>query len=124
MDEHLNNLDLVEMGRRFAAIRKHLGLSQTDVADEIGTFQITISKIESGNNIMSPVYLKMLVFYSQTVSMDKLFEKEFDINDPDIFNKKYAVGTVIKARLAAIRKEMEDKEERISQLLKDTEELL
>lgn len=124
MDEHLNNLDLVEMGRRFAAIRKHLGLSQTEVADEIGTFQITISKIESGNNIMSPVYLKMLVFYSQTVSMDKLFEKEFDINDPDIFNKKYAVGTVIKARLAAIRKEMEDKEERISLLLKDTEELL
>ena len=124
MDEHLNNLDLVEMGRRFAAIRKHLGLSQTEVADEIGTFQITISKIESGNNIMSPVYLKMLVFYSQTVSMDKLFEKEFDINDPDLFNKKYALGTVIKARLAAIRKEMEDKEERISQLLKDTEELL
>ena len=124
MDEHLNNLDLVEMGRRFAAIRKHLGLSQTEVADEIGTFQITISKIESGNNIMSPVYLKMLVFYSQTVSMDKLFEKEFDIDDPDLFNKKYAVGTVIKARLAAIRKEMEDKEERISQLLKDTEELL
>ena len=120
----MNNLDLVEMGRRFAAIRKHLGLSQTEVADEIGTFQITISKIESGNNIMSPVYLKMLVFYSQTVSMDKLFEKEFDINDPDIFNKKYAVGTVIKARLAAIRKEMEEKEERISQLLKDTEELL
>ena len=48
MDEHLSNLDLVEMGRRFAAIRKHLGLSQTDVANEIGTFQITISKIESG----------------------------------------------------------------------------
>ena len=124
MDEHLSNLDLVEMGRRFAAIRKHLGLSQTNVADEIGTFQITISKIESGNNILSPVYLKMLVFYSQTVSMDKLFEREFDIDDPDLFNKKYAVGTVIKARLAAIRKEMEDKEERISQLLKDTEKLL
>lgn len=124
MDEHLSNLDLVEMGRRFAAIRKHLGLSQTNVADEIGTFQITISKIESGNNILSPVYLKMLVFYSQTVSMDKLFEREFDIDDPDLFNKKYAVGTVIKARLEAIRKEMEDKEERISQLLKDTEKLL
>ena len=124
MDEHLSNLDLVEMGIRFAAIRKHLGLSQTNVADEIGTFQITISKIESGNNILSPVYLKMLVFYSQTVSMDKLFEREFDIDDPDLFNKKYAVGTVIKARLEAIRKEMEDKEERISQLLKDTEKLL
>ena len=124
MDEHLSNLDLVEMGRRFAAIRKHLGLSQTNVADEIGTFQITISKIESGNKILSPVYLKMLVFYSQTVSMDKLFEREFDIDNPDLFNKKYAVGTVIKARLEAIRKEMEDKEERISQLLKDTEKLL
>lgn len=124
MDEHLSNLDLVEMGRRFAAIRKHLGLSQTNVADEIGTFQITISKIESGNKILSPVYLKMLVFYSQTVSMDKLFEREFDIDNPDLFNKKYAVGTVIKARLEAIRKEMEDKEESISQLLKDTEKLL
>ena len=112
------------MGRRFAAIRKHLGLSQTDVANEIGTFQITISKIEGGNNIMSPVFLRLLVFYSQTVSMDKLFEKDFDVNDPDLFNKKYAAGTVIKARLAAIRKEMESKEKRIIQLLKDTEELL
>ena len=92
MDEHLSNLDLVEMGRRFAAIRKHLGLSQTDVANEIGTFQITISKIESGSNIMSPVYLKLLVFYSQTVSLDKLFERDFDIKNPDLFNKKYESG--------------------------------
>ena len=119
MDEHLSNLDLVEMGRRFAAIRKHLGLSQTDVANEIGTFQITISKIESGSNIMSPV-----VFYSQTVSLDKLFEKDFDIKDPDLFNKKYAVGTIIKERLATIRMSMEAEQERIKQLLKDTEELL
>ena len=111
MDEHLSNLDLVEMGRRFAAIRKHLGLSQTDVANEIGTFQITISKIESGSNIMSPVYLKLLVFYSQTVSLDKLFEKDFDIKDPDLFNKKYAVGTIIKERLATIRMSMEAEQE-------------
>ena len=124
MDEHLSNLDLVEMDRRFAAIRKHLGLSQTDVANEIGTFQITISKIESGSNIMSPVYLKLLVFYSQTVSLDKLFERDFDINDPDLFNKKYAVGTIIKERLAKIRMDMEAEQERIKQLLKDTEELL
>lgn len=124
MDEHLSNLDLVEMGRRFAAIRKHLGLSQTDVANEIGTFQITISKIESGSNIMSPVYLKLLVFYSQTVSLDKLFERDFDINDPDLFNKKYAVGTIVKERLAKIRMDMEAEQERIKQLLKDTEDLL
>ena len=100
MDEHLSNLDLVEMGRRFAAIRKHLGLSQT------------------------PVYLKLLVFYSQTVSLDKLFERDFDIKDPDLFNKKYAVGTIIKERLAKIRMSMEAEQERIKQLLKDTEELL
>ena len=109
MDEHLSNLDLV---------------SQTDVANEIGTFQITISKIESGSNIMSPVYLKLLVFYSQTVSLDKLFERDFDINDPDLFNKKYAVGTIIKERLAKIRMDMEAEQERIKQLLKDTEDLL
>ena len=94
------------------------------MANEIGTFQITISKIESGSNIMSPVYLKLLVFYSQTVSLDKLFERDFDIKNPDLFNKKYAVGTIIKQRLAKIRMEMEAEQERIKQLLKDTEDLL
>ena len=69
MDEHLSNLDLVEMGRRFAAIRKHLGLSQTDVANEIGTFQITISKIESGSNIMSPVLRRISILKIQTFSI-------------------------------------------------------
>jgi hypothetical protein len=56
--------------------------------------------------------------------LDKLFEKDFDIKDPDLFNKKYAVGTIIKERLATIRMSMEAEQERIKQLLKDTEELL
>ena len=122
MDEHLSNLDLVEMGRRFAAIRKHLGLSQTDVANEIGTFQITISKIESGSNIMSPVYLKLV--YSQTVSLDKLLKGISYIKPTLFFKKKYAVRTIIKERLAKIRMDMEAEQERIKQLLKDTEDLL
>ena len=63
-------------------------------------------------------------FYIAAVSLDKLFERDFDINDPDLFNKKYAVGTIIKERLAKIRMDMEAEQERIKQLLKDTEDLL
>src|SRR5437667_8630542 len=41
-------MNSVELGLRIAAIRRAAGLTQTDLAERIGTKQPSISKIESG----------------------------------------------------------------------------
>ena len=105
MDELIKNVDVKEMGRRFKLVRQRLGLTQTDVANQLNTTQLMIHRIEKGDNILSPMFLALLLFYSRSVSLEGLLSKNFDIEDESLFSKDYAVNTIIKAKLNAIRDE-------------------
>ena len=65
MDELIKNVDVKEMGRRFKLVRQRLGLTQTDVANELDTTQLMIHRIEKGENILSPMFLALILFYSE-----------------------------------------------------------
>ena len=56
MDELIKNVDVKEMGRRFKLVRQRLGLTQTEVANELDTTQLMIHRIEKGDNILSPLF--------------------------------------------------------------------
>ncbi len=86
MDELIKNVDVKEMGRRFKLVRQRLGLTQTEVANELDTTQLMIHRIES-------------------VSLEGLLGKNFDIEDESLFSKDYAVATIVKAKLNAISEE-------------------
>ncbi len=103
MDELINNVDVKEMARRFKLIRQRLGLTQTDLANQLGTTQLMIHRVEKGENVMSPLFLSLILFYSHSVSMEALFAKSFNIEDESIFSKDYAVNSVVKAKLEVIR---------------------
>lgn len=105
MDEFIKNVDVKEMGRRFKLVRQRLGLTQTDVANELDTTQLMIHRIEKGENILSPMFLALILFYSRSVSLEGLLGKNFDIEDESLFSKDYAVNTIVKAKLNAIRDE-------------------
>ena len=105
MDELCKSVDVKEMGRRFKLVRQRLGLTQTDVANQLDTTQLMIHRIEKGDNILSPMFLALLLFYSRSVSLEGLLAKNFDIEDESLFNKDYAVNTIVKAKLNAIRDE-------------------
>ena len=105
MDELIKNVDVKEMGRRFKLVRQRLGLTQTDVANQLNTTQLMIHRIEKGDNILSPMFLALLLFYSRSVSLEGLLSKNFDIEDESLFSKDYAVNTIVKAKLNAIRDE-------------------
>ena len=45
MDELIKNVDVKEMGRRFKLVRQRLGLTQTEVANELDTTQLMIHRI-------------------------------------------------------------------------------
>ena len=109
MVELIKNVDVKEMGRRFKLVRQRLGLTQTDVANQLDTTQLMIHRIEKGDNILSPLFLAVVLFYSRSVSLEGLLGKNFDIEDESLFSKDYALNSIVKAKLNAIRDEYLDK---------------
>ena len=103
MEETGKKLDMKELGRRFKQIRQHLGLTQTEVANQLGTSQLMIYRIEKGESILSPLFLSTILFYSKSVSLEALFSKNFDIEDEKVFDKSYALNSIVKAKLDELR---------------------
>ena len=103
MEETGKKLDMKELGRRFKQIRQHLGLTQTEVANQLGTSQLMIYRIEKGESILSPLFLSTILFYSKSVSLEALFSMNFDIEDEKVFDKSYALNSIVKAKLDELR---------------------
>ena len=106
-----------ELGRRLKQIRQHLGMTQTEVGNQLGTTQLMVYRIEKGENVLSPLLLSMLCLYSQSVSMDYLFSKNFEIDDESLFNKSYSLNSIVKARLNQM------KDDFVNQMARTQEEL-
>jgi len=106
MNDIVKTIDVKEMGMRFKLIRQKLGITQTNLAEQLGTSQVMIYRIEKGETIMSSLFLKLVLFFAPHVSLDALFAKQFDIEDERVFSKDYSVNTIVKERLAALREEI------------------
>ena len=106
MNDIVKTIDVKEMGMRFKLIRQKLGITQTNLAEQLGTSQVMIYRIEKGEKIMSSLFLKLVLFFAPHVSLDALFAKQFDIEDERVFSKDYSVNTIVKERLDALREEM------------------
>ena len=102
----VKTIDVKEMGMRFKLIRQKLGITQTNLAEQLGTSQVMIYRIEKGEKIMSSLFLKLVLFFAPHVSLDALFAKQFDIEDERVFSKDYSVNTLVKEKLDALREEM------------------
>ncbi len=55
--KHIDELDKVLIGKRLKGLRKNLNLSQTDLANVIGVNKSSISKYESGKNLILTIVL-------------------------------------------------------------------
>lgn len=106
MNDYAKSVDVKEMGRRFKLVRQRLGMTQTQVANELGTSQLMIFRIEKGENVLSPFFLGLLMFYSQSVSLEGLLAKKFDIEDESLFNKTFSLNSIVKAKLSMFRDDM------------------
>lgn len=103
MEEIQKVIDMKELGRRFKLIRQRLGMTQTEVGKQLNTTQLMICRVEKGENVLSPLLLSLLAFYSQSVSMDYLFSRNFDIDDENVFDKDFALNSIVKAKLNSLR---------------------
>ena len=106
MEEIQKIIDMKELGRRFKLIRQRLGMTQTEVGKQLNTTQLMICRVEKGENVLSPLLLSLLAFYSQSISMDYLFSCFFDIDDENVFNKDFALNSIVKAKLNFLREDV------------------
>jgi len=76
-----------EFGRRLQAVRHKLGLTQSEVAENVGVGFLTISRMERGDSISSSTLMKVLNLYSPAVSLNALFADNFPENVEDVFKE-------------------------------------
>ena len=105
MNEKIEILTPTELGSRLKLVRQGLQLKQQEVASIIGTSQIKISKIEQGATVTTPLFLKLLAFYSQSISLDILFSEKIDfVTYQNLFITNYAMSKIAKEKLLSLQR--------------------
>lgn len=66
-----------QLGKRL----RIFGMSQTEVAEQVGVTQTYIHRLEKDDRINSDFLINVLVFYNRYISLDKLFNEKMSINE-------------------------------------------
>lgn len=107
MTQNVSNLLQEKLGNRLKNVRRYLMMTQQDVAEQTDVSVITISKIEHDKVVNSDSFLRLLLFYSNYISADFLFAKDFNVADADNYTKSFSLNTIVKAKIEVIREEFE-----------------
>lgn len=121
MNEKIEILTPTELGSRLKLVRQGLQLKQQEIASIIGTSQIKISKIEQGATVTTPLFLKLLAFYSQSISLDILFSEKIDfVTYQNLFITNYAMSKIAKEKLLSLQRIALDSLQKASEEIKTT----
>ena len=107
MTQNVSDLLQEKLGNRLKNVRRYLMMTQQEVAEQTDISVITISKIEHDKVVNSDSFLRLLLFYSNYISADFLFAKDFNVADADNYTKSFSLNTIVKAKIEAIREEFE-----------------
>ena len=61
----MSSFDIKILGQRLRAIRKDLGMTQVNVAKDLGVAQSLVSKVEQGQPVLSPVFMGTVLLYKK-----------------------------------------------------------
>lgn len=107
MTQNVSDLLQEKLGNRLKNVRRYLMMTQQEVAEQTDISVITISKIEHDKVVNSNSFLRLLLFYSNYISADFLFAKDFNVADADNYTKSFSLNTIVKAKIEVIREEFE-----------------
>ena len=128
MTQNVSNLLQEKLGNRLKNVRRYLMMTQQEVAEQADVSVITISKIEHDKVVNSDSFLRLFLFYSNYISADFLFAKDFNVADADNYTKSFSLNTIVKAKIEVIREEFEKELSRLKseyiQKLTETANLL
>lgn len=128
MTQNVSDLLQEKLGKRLKNVRRYLMMTQQEVAEQTDISVITISKIEHDKVVNSDSFLRLLLFYSNYISADFLFAKDFNVADADNYTKSFSLNTIVKAKIEVIREEFEKELSKLKseyiQMLTETANLL
>ena len=107
MTQNVSDLLQEKLGKRLKNVRRYLMMTQQEVAEQTDISVITISKIEHDKVVNSDSFLRLLLYYSNYISADFLFAKDFNVADADNYTKSFSLNTIVKAKIEVIREEFE-----------------
>ena len=107
MTQNVSDLLQEKLGKRLKNVRRYLMMTQQEVAEQTDISVITISKIEHDKVVNSDSFLRLLLFYSNYISADFLFAKDFNVAEADNYTKSFSLNTIVKAKIEVIREEFE-----------------
>ena len=110
-------MDLKELGERLQMIRKHLGISQKQLAKATKLSQPAISRLENGEQVYASALLAVFDFYRDKVSLDHLLDPDLDTSDNTLlYCRSQERRQMLDCRLSAIAHDLEESLEQISAL--------
>ena len=114
----MSNFDIKVLGQRLRAIRKDLGMTQVNIAHELGVAQSLVSKVELGQTVLSPVIIGYIYLFSNRININYLMGEKFDITDKDaLYNVNFSINSIIRAKLETLQQEINKEFNSISELL-------
>lgn len=113
-------MDYIQLGKRIKTIREICNFSQAEVAKRIGVTQTYIFRLENGKGSSGDLTVKVLSFYSQFISLDRLFDENCILSDVIQEDLKSVTNEVVRKRAALVRESVNDLIDKCREELDDT----
>ena len=111
-------LDIKQLGERLRAIRIDLGLTQKDIAAELGIVQSMVSKVERGEPVMSNTIMLFFMYYCGKININYLLSENFDITQKDsLYDISFSMNSIVKAKLQMMQEEFNRNMETVQKLI-------
>ena len=102
-------MDAKMLGERLKLIRKHLGISQQQLARATNLTQPAISRLENGEEVYASALLAVLNFYREKVNFDRLFDPDLDTSDKSqLYFRSQELRQRLDRQLAVIAHDLEE----------------
>ncbi len=97
--------DVRKIGRRFAALRKHVGFTQEDVAGNVGLSKDIVGYLERGDGCTLENLLTLYRYYGNFFHMAGILGDEFELNEVSTANDNDMTKAIVAERLKLLKEE-------------------
>ena len=110
-------MDTKKLGERIRMIRKHIGITQLQLAEVANMTQPAISRLENGEEVYASGILAVLDFFRDKVSLDHLLDPDLGEDDLDLlYCSRHEKIQRIDKELAIITQDLDDTKKKIAAL--------
>lgn len=112
-------MDSKILGERLRMIRKHLEISQQELAKATNLTQPAISRLENGEEVYASALLAVLDFYREKINMDYLLDPDVETeNNTLLYCNSHEFRQRIDRQLAIIANDLDKNHDKIAALRK------